>query len=78
MKHVQACSSARKDHESSFYRCGGPVTLVIAFLSAERVRKGGLNRRGRAMKHVQTGKCARKELESSFYQCGGAVKLVQA
>ena len=34
MKHLQACLSAREDWESSFYRCGGPVRLVEAFLCA--------------------------------------------
>ena len=34
MKHVQACSSARDDGESSFHRCGGPVRLVEACLCA--------------------------------------------
>ena len=30
MKHVQACLSARKDLESNFNHCGGPVKLVQA------------------------------------------------
>ena len=34
MKHVKACLSAREDRESSFHRCGGPVRLVQACLSA--------------------------------------------
>ena len=28
VKHVQACLSSRKDGESSFHHCGGPVKLV--------------------------------------------------
>ena len=34
MKHLQACLFAREDRESSFYRCGSPVSLVQASLSA--------------------------------------------
>ena len=34
MKHVQACLSARKDPESIFNHCGGPVKLVQACLNA--------------------------------------------
>ena len=34
MKNVQACLSARKDLESSFSHCGGPVMLVQACLNA--------------------------------------------
>ena len=34
MKHEQACFSARKDLESSFNNCGGPVKLVQACLCA--------------------------------------------
>ena len=32
LKHVQACLSAKKDQESSFHYCGGPVKLVQACL----------------------------------------------
>ena len=34
MKHLQACLFAREDRESSFHRCGGPVSLVQASLCA--------------------------------------------
>ena len=34
MKHVQACLNARKDLESIFNLCGGPVKLVQACLCA--------------------------------------------
>ena len=34
MKRVQACLSARKDGESSFHHCGGPVKLVQTCLYA--------------------------------------------
>ena len=32
MKLVQACLSVRKDLESSFHHCGGPVRLVQSCL----------------------------------------------
>ena len=32
MKVVQDCLSVRKDLESSFHRCGGPVRIVQACL----------------------------------------------
>ena len=34
MKHEQAYFSARKDLESSFHHCGGPVKLVQAYFCA--------------------------------------------
>ena len=37
MKLVQACLCARKDLESGFHNCVGPVKLVQACLSAENV-----------------------------------------
>ena len=37
VKHVQACLSARKDGESSFHLCGGPVQLVQASLCAGNI-----------------------------------------
>ena len=43
MKHVQAFISARKDVESSFHDCGGPVKLVQACLCAENTLNAVLN-----------------------------------
>ena len=37
MKLVHVCLSARKDLESSFHHCGGPVKLVEALFSARKV-----------------------------------------
>ena len=39
MKVVQACLSVRKDLESSFHRCGGPVRIVQACLNAGKFWK---------------------------------------
>ena len=39
MKLVQACLSVRKDLESSFHNCGGPVKLVQDCLCGERQDK---------------------------------------
>ena len=40
MKHVQACLSARKDIESSFYHSGGPAEASASlFKCLERYRK---------------------------------------
>ena len=36
--HVQACLCARKDLESSFHHCAGPVKLVQACLRARKNR----------------------------------------
>ena len=38
MKLVQGCLGARKDLESSFHNCVGPVKLVQACFSAENKR----------------------------------------
>ena len=38
MKLVQACLCARKDRDSSFHNCGGPVKLAEACLSASNRR----------------------------------------
>ena len=37
--YIQACLCARKDLESSFHRCGGPVKLVQACLRARKIDK---------------------------------------
>ena len=42
MKHEQACFSARKDLESSFNHCGGPVKLVQACWERERADQADL------------------------------------
>ena len=45
MKLVQACLGARKDLESSFHHCGGPVKLVQAcLLSARKDPESSLHR----------------------------------
>ena len=77
MKEVKACLSARKNRESGFHHCGGPVKLVQACLCAGNTLQRRFNRRRDAMKHVQACLRARKDLESSFHHCGGPVKLVQ-
>ena len=73
MKHVQARLSARKDRESSFHHCGGPVKLVQACLCAENTLQRPFNRRGGAVKHVQACLSASKGGESSFHYCGSPV-----
>ena len=78
VKQVKACLSARKDRESSFHHCGGPVKLVQASLCAENTLQRRFNRREGAVKHVQACLSARKDIESSFHHCGCPVKLVQA
>ena len=45
MKLVEACLRARKDPDSSFHHCGGPVKLVEACLSAGKVRDSSFNYR---------------------------------
>ena len=77
MKHVQACLSARKDGESSFLHCGGPVKLVQTCLCVGNTLQRRFHRRGGAVKHVQACLSSRKDGESSFHHCGGPVKLVQ-
>ena len=49
MKLVQACLCARKDRESSFHHCGGPVKHVVAYLSAMKYRESSFNYCGGAM-----------------------------
>ena len=39
MKLVQACLSVRKDLESGFHHCGGPVKHVQSCVSAGKVRQ---------------------------------------
>ena len=43
MKHVQAGLSARDDRESSFYQCGGPVSLVHACICEGNPNNADLN-----------------------------------
>ena len=78
MKDVQACLSARKDVESSFHHCGGPVKLVQASLCAENTLQRRFKNRGGAFKHLQSWLSTSKHVESSFHHCGSPVKLVQA
>ena len=78
MKDVQACLSARKDGESSFQHCGGPVSIVQAGLCAANTLQRRLDRRAGVLKNVQVYLCASSDQESSFHSCGGHVKLVQA
>ena len=53
VKHVQACLSARKDGESSFLHCGGPVKLVQNCLCVGNTLQRRFHRRGGAVKHTQ-------------------------
>ena len=36
---MQTCLCARKDRESSFHHCGGPVQLVVACLMPGKIEK---------------------------------------
>ena len=76
MKHVQACLSVRKDGESSFHNCGGPVNLVQAYLCVGNTIQRRFPRRKWTVKNVQASVCSRKD--RSLYHCGSPVKLVQA
>ena len=78
MKQVQGCLSAREDRESSFHRCGGPVSLLHACLCAEKAGNRRFNLRGSIVKQVQASFSTREDRESSFHRCGGPVMLVQA
>ena len=42
-KLVQAWLGAKKDRESSFHHCGGPVNLVRVFLSARKDRESSFH-----------------------------------
>ena len=41
--HIQACLCARKDLESSFHHCAGPVKIVQACLCARKVLESGFH-----------------------------------
>ena len=43
MKHVQSCLSTKKNSESSFERCGGPMKLVQACLSVRKELEGSFH-----------------------------------
>ena len=53
VKHVQACLSARKNGESSFHKCGGPVKLEETCLYAGNTLQRRFSRRGGALEHMQ-------------------------
>ena len=63
VNHVQACLSARKDLESSFHNCGGPVKPCLC---EKNTLQCHLYRRGRAVKQVKACLSARKDRENSF------------
>ena len=75
MKHVQACLSARKDGESSFLHCGGPLQMVQTCSCVGNTLQRRFNRQGGVVKHMQTCLSARKDGESSFLHWGSPVKL---
>ena len=77
MKNVLACLSAKKDGESSFLHCGGPVKLVQTCLCAGNNIQRRFHRRGSAVEHVQASLSASKDQGSSSLLCGSPVKLVQ-
>ena len=72
--YLQACLSAREDRESTFHRCGGPVTLVQPCFC---VGKTCFNHRGSAVNHFQACLSAREDREFIFHRCGGPLWLVQ-
>ena len=78
LKHVQVGLSDRDDRESSFNRCGSPVSLVQACLCGAKAWYYRLNLGGGAVKHMDSWLSARDDRESSFPHCGGPVRLVQA
>ena len=63
-KLAHASFNARKDLESSFHCCGGPVKFVLA--SLERTRKQ-FSPLGCTMELAHSPFSARKDLESSFH-----------
>ena len=52
MKFVQACLCARKDRESSFNHCGGPVQVAEACLNARKYRESSFHHCGVAVNPV--------------------------
>ena len=89
MKVVLAWLSAKRQRESSFHLCGGPVKLVEVWLCARRFSEAGASQfmkdRQSSFLHcggpVQLAEAclfSRKDRETSFHHCGGAVNLVLA
>ena len=52
MKLVKACLCAKKDPESSFHHCGGPVQLAEASLSTRIYRESSFHHCGGAVNLV--------------------------
>ena len=75
---MQACLCARKDRESNFHHCGGPVQLTEACLSARKYRESSFHHCRGAVNLVLDWLSTKRYLESGFHHCGGSVKLVQA
>ena len=53
MKPVQTCLCDRKDRESSFECCGGPVKLVQVCLSVRKELEGNFHHCGGPVKLMQ-------------------------
>ena len=66
MKVLQTCLCDRKDLESSFHHCAGPVKPVSASLSAGNVCSCRLHCREGVVKQVQACLSTKKDRESSF------------
>ena len=73
MKLVDAYFSARKDLESSFQHCAGPVRHVDASFSARKDLEGSFHHSGGPVKFVHASFSASNDLESSFQCCVGPV-----
>ena len=73
MKLVDAYFSARKDLESSFQHCAGPVRHVDASFSARKDLEGSFHHSGGPVKFVHASFSASNDLESSFQCCEGPV-----
>ena len=63
-----ACLRARKDRESRFHHCGGPVKLVQACLSCRNVRESSFLHCGGLEKLMHACLSGRKNQESRFHQ----------
>ena len=66
VKLVNASFSARKDLESSFHHCGGPVKLVHASFSAKKDLESSFHSCGVPVKLVLASFSARKNPYSTF------------
>ena len=77
MKHVLAYLCARKDLESNFHHCGGPVKLVQACLYTRKDLESSLHHSWGPVRLVQACLRGRKDLESWFHRRGSPVRLVQ-